>query len=258
MGQTEALLVVKPYLPKMTRSELFAVMVGGLASIAGSIMAGLAELGVSLQYLIAASFMSAPAGLLFAKILLPEVESRTHELEVGEVEDSPGNILDAAAVGASNGAKLAMNVGAMLIAFIGLLSLINMGLAYLGQVVGCPGLTMQYLLGVVCAPIAWLVGVPWSEAHIAGGLLGEKLVMNEFVAFISLSELSGLSERSQIILTFSLCGFANFGSIAVVLGALGNMVPSRRTEVAKLAPKALFAATLANLLSGALAGIVTL
>lgn len=255
VGQTEAPLVIRPYLPTMTRSELFAVMVGGLASIAGSVMAGYAEMGVRLDYLIAASFMSAPGGLLFAKLLRPETEAVSATVQPYKNEEKPANVFDAAAQGASSGLKLALNVGAMLLAFIGLIELLNLGLGEVGTWVGWE-LSLEGIFGWLLAPVAWLLGVPWSEAALGGGLIGTKIAANEFVAFLSFQEMGdSLSVRSQAILTFALCGFANFSSIAILLGGLGVMAPTRRAEIAQMGLIAVFAATCSNLMSAALAGL---
>lgn len=263
VGQTEAPLVVKPYLKYMTRSELFAVMCGGLASVAGSVLVGYASLGISLEYLIAASFMAAPGGLLMAKMLEPETEEVTNVLSKdllkadGEDEEhKPVNVIDAAASGAASGLKLALNVGAMLIAFIALIALMNNMLGAFGGVFGLSALTLQQILGYLFAPIAFLIGVPWSEAVIAGSLLGQKLVVNEFVAYIDfISVKESLSEHSQVILTVALCGFANLSSMAILLGGLGVLAPSRRPEIARLGLKAVMAGTLSNFMSATLVGI---
>ena len=258
VGQTEAPLVIRPYLPKMTSSELFAVMVGGLASIAGSVLAGYAGLGARMDHLIAACFMAAPGGLLFAKLIMPETEevddSRT---ELAEGEDQPVNVIDAAALGASSGLKLALNVGAMLLAFVGLIALVNLFFGGVGGWFGDSQFSLEKLLGWIFAPVAYLIGVNGGEIQQAGSLIGQKLVMNEFIAFASFSEIKeGLSAKTQGIVTFALCGFANLSSIAILLGGLGVMAPGRRKEIAQLGLKAVFAATLANLMSAALAGFL--
>ena len=257
VGQTEAPLIVRPFIPKMTQSELFAVMVGGLASIAGSIMAGYAGIGVELKYLLAASFMAAPAGLLMAKIMVPEVDTPNNDLTQVDGEDtSYANIFDAAASGASSGLQLALNVGAMLLAFVALIALINGIIGWTGNLFGLENLTFEQILGYLMAPIAWAIGVDWSEAQIAGSFIGQKIVVNEFVAYLSFVEMSDqLSVKSQAIITFALCGFANFSSIAILMGGLGAMAPSRRKDIARLGLKAVCAATLANLMSAALAGL---
>ena len=257
VGQTEAPLVVKPYINTMTRSELFAVMSGGLASVAGAVLAGYAALGVELNYLIAASFMAAPGGLLMAKILEPETEIPNNDtsLEVAE-EDKPVNVIDAAAEGAASGLQLSLNVGAMLIAFISLIALINIIFGAIGGVFGFEALTLQQILGYLFAPIAFLIGIPWSEAIQAGSLLGQKLVVNEFVAYIDFVGMKEtLSTHSQAILTVALCGFANLSSMAILLGGLGVMSPSRRPDIARLGLKAVLAGTLSNFMSATLVGL---
>ncbi len=257
VGQTEAPLVVRPFIPKMTDSELFAVMVGGLASIAGSIMAGYAGIGVELKYLLAASFMAAPAGLLMAKIILPETQTTKNELsEVDEDNTGYANVLDAAASGASSGLQLALNVGAMLLAFVALIALLNGLIGWAGSLFGYPELTFELILGYLLAPLAWAIGIDWSEAVTAGSFIGQKIVVNEFVAYLSFVEVAEtLSPKSQAIITFALCGFANFSSIAILMGGIGAMAPNRRPDIARLGLKAVLAATLANLMSAALAGI---
>ena len=255
VGQTEAPLVVRPYIPRMTQSELFAIMVGGLASIAGSVLAAYAGMGVKLEYLLAASFMAAPGGLLFAKILLPESEVPEEHLPHDDEEDKPVNVLDAAAQGASAGLKLALNVGAMLLAFIALIALLNLGLGTVGGWFGHSDLTLQQILGVIFAPLAWILGVPWEEARQAGSFIGQKIVLNEFVAYKALLDDGSLSQLSEGIVTFALCGFANLSSIAILLGGLGGMAPTRRKDIARLGLKAVFAASLANFMSAAIAGL---
>jgi CNT family concentrative nucleoside transporter len=256
VGQTEAPLVVKPYIPLMTKSELFAIMVGGLASIAGSVLAAYAGMGVKLEYLLAASFMAAPGGLLFAKILVPESETPQERMpEPEDDENRPVNVLDAAAQGASAGLKLALNVGAMLLAFIALIALLNLGIGTIGGWFGHPDLTLEEMLGKMFAPLAWILGVPWSEAAQGGSYIGQKIILNEFVAYKSLLEGEELSHVSEGIITFALCGFANLSSIAILLGGLGGIAPSRRKDIARLGLKAVFAASLANFMSAAIAGL---
>lgn len=260
IGQTEAPIAIRPYLAGMTRSELFAVMVGGLCSVAGATMAGYVAIGVDLKYLIAASFMAAPGGLAMAKLLLPETPAgsgvaRSAITDTTEtVDETPANVFDAAAQGATSGMMLAVNVGAMLIAFVALIALINGGIGWLGSLVGFENLKIESILGYVFSPIAWLMGVPWSEAVNAGSFIGQKLVLNEFIAYINLvGTTEGLSDHSRAVVTFALCGFANFSSIAILLGGLGVMAPSRRAEIATLGLRALLAATLANFMSAAIA-----
>lgn len=256
VGQTEAPMIVKPYLAGMTRSGLFAVMVGGLASIAGSVMAGYAAMGVEMKYLLAASFMSAPGGLLFAKLMEPETGMPEGD-PVGfhEQGNHPANVLDAAAEGASQGLRLAMNVGAMLLAFVSLIALLNLILGGLGARLGVPQLSLQWLLGHAFSPVAWLSGVPAGEMHAGGRLIGQKLVMNEFVAYLDFTGIqAGMSLQARAVCSVALCGFANLSSIAILLGGLGGLAPTRRAEIAQLGLKAVFAATLANLTSAAVVG----
>jgi CNT family concentrative nucleoside transporter len=265
VGQTEAPLVVKPYIRSMTQSELFAVMVGGLASVAGSVLAGYASLGVPVEYLIAASFMAAPGGLLFAKLIRPETDTPVEVLSDADLqidaEDQPVNVIDAAATGASSGLKLALNVGAMLLAFVGLIALLNGIFGGVGGWFGFPELTLELILGYVFAPLAFLIGVPWSEAFVAGSFIGQKLVVNEFVAYLDFAPYLTdaapmlLSEKTKAIVSFALCGFANLSSIAILLGGLGSLAPSRRKDIARMGLQAVLAATLSNLMSATIAGL---
>jgi CNT family concentrative nucleoside transporter len=261
VGQTEAPLVVKPYIASMTQSELFAVMVGGLASVAGSALGGYAMIGVPVDYLIAACFMSAPGGLLFAKMLMPETEEPKSELPDQSNDEAPVNVIDAAAGGASSGLQLALNVGAMLLAFVALIALLNGVLGGIGAWVGQPDLTLELMLGWVFSPLAFLLGVPWSEAVTAGSFIGQKLVVNEFVAYLNLAPylvegaVGALSPKTAAIVSFALCGFANLSSIAILLGGLGGMAPSRRKDIAKFGLLAVMAGTMSNLMSGTIAGL---
>ncbi|WP_413483416.1 NupC/NupG family nucleoside CNT transporter [Morganella psychrotolerans] len=268
VGQTEAPLVVRPYIAGMTNSELFAVMCGGLASVAGSVLAGYAQMGVPLEYLIAASFMAAPGGLLFAKLMVPETEGYDDKAEalLESEEERPANIIDAAASGASAGMQLALNVGAMLLAFIALIALLNGILSGVGGWFDYPQLSLELILGWLFSPIAFLIGVPWSEAMTAGSFIGQKVVVNEFVAFMNFGEymkpdaqviaagLQPLSDHTKAIISFALCGFANLSSVAILLGGLGGMAPTRRKDVARLGMKAVMAGTLSNLMSATIAG----
>lgn len=269
VGQTEAPLVVRPYIASMTQSELFAVMCGGLASIAGSVMAGYAQMGVPLEYLIAASFMAAPGGLLFAKLIVPETEkTHDHDEMSGFVsaDDKPANVIDAAASGAASGMQLALNVGAMLLAFVALIALLNGILGGVGGWFNYPQLSMELLLGWVFAPVAFLIGVPWQDATVAGAFIGQKLILNEFVAYMNFSQylkpddavtalgLQVLSDQTKAIISFALCGFANLSSIAILIGGLGSMAPNRRQDVARFGLKAVAAGTLSNLMSATIAG----
>ncbi|MBM7703242.1 NupC/NupG family nucleoside CNT transporter [Metabacillus iocasae] len=257
VGQTEAPMVVRPYISKMTQSELFAVMTGGLASVAGSVLFGYAALGVPIEYLLAASFMAAPAGLIMAKMIVPETETSatTDEIKM-ERDKETANVVDAAARGASDGLKLAVNVGAMLLAFIALISLLNGILTGIGNWFNFEGLTLDLLLGYLFAPIAFVIGVPWSEAVTAGGFIGQKLVLNEFVAYSGFApQIDQLSDKTVAVISFALCGFANLSSLAILLGGLGGMAPNRRQDIARLGFRAIMAGTLANLLSAAIAGM---
>lgn len=267
MGQTEAPLVVRPFIAKMTRSELFAIMVGGLASVAGSTMAGYAGIGIDLKFLIAASFMAAPGGLLMAKMIVPETQAINNDIKgMLAEEEKHVNVVDAAAAGASSGMSLALNVGAMLLAFVGIIALLNMLVGGIGGWFGIDHLTIQMILGYIFSPVAYLIGVPWNEAVLAGSFIGEKLVLNEFVAYIDLLPYvkdgaivattgAAMTLHTQAIITFALCGFANISSMAILLGGLGGMAPTRRSEMAELGVKAIIAGTLSNLMSATIAGL---
>ena len=256
VGQAEAPLVARPYIPGMTRSELFAVMVGGMASIAGSVMAGYVALGVPLEYLLAASFMAAPGGLLMAKLMEPETDTPA-EPEQGEqlASEKYINFIDAAATGAMNGLQMVGAIGAMLLAFIALIAMVNGMLESVGLWVGVEQLTLERVLGSLLQPLAWALGIPWEEAQLAGSLIGKKFILNEFVAYVSFSEVADqLSPLAQAIVIFALCGFANLSSIAILLGGLGAVAPSRRDDISRYGFRALIAASLSNLMSAALAG----
>ncbi|MCW9718099.1 NupC/NupG family nucleoside CNT transporter [Avibacterium sp. 21-599] len=261
VGQTEAPLVVKPFINRMTESELFTVMVGGTASIAGSVLAGYAGMGVPLTYLIAASFMAAPAGLLFAKLMYPQTEKFSDRLEENVKTDKPNNIVEALANGAASGVTLAINVGGMLIAFIASIALLNGLIGGIGGWFGYGDLTLQSLLGYLFQPIAFIIGVPWQDAEIAGQMIGMKLAVNEFVSYLEFAQylqpdaVVQLSDKTKAIITFALCGFANFSAIAVLIGGIGSMAPTRRSDIARLGLKAVIAGTLANLMSATIAGI---
>ncbi|EMQ2876411.1 NupC/NupG family nucleoside CNT transporter [Vibrio navarrensis] len=256
LSQGESPLLIRPFLPKMTRSELFAVMVGGMASVAGSVLGGYAGLGVELKYLIAASFMAAPGSLLMAKIIIPERATPCDYNDIALDKSDQSNVIDALASGAMGGMKVAVAVGTMLIAFVSVIAMVNTGLENLGELLGFSGITLQAIFGYLFSPLAWLIGVPAHEVLAAGSYIGQKIVMNEFVAFIDFVEHKALlSEHSQVIVTFALCGFANIGSIAIQLGSIGVMAPERRGDVANMGLKAVAAGTLANLMSACLAGI---
>src|SRR5690606_1103256 len=263
VGQTEAPLVIRPFLNKMTKSQMFAVMTGGLASVSGSVLIGYSVLGVPLEYLLAASFMAAPAGLVMAKLMIPETEEVNEDDFKLERNSEATNVIDAAASGASDGLKLAVNVGAMLLSFIALIALLN-GLlggvaGWIGDLTGWSALdniTLEGILGYVFAPLAFLIGVPWDEAVRAGSFIGQKLILNEFVAYSNFGPVIGeLSDKTAIIISFALCGFANLSSMGILIGGLGGMAPDKRPMIAQLAIRAVAAGTLASLLSAAIAGM---
>ncbi|HEX2218750.1 MAG TPA: NupC/NupG family nucleoside CNT transporter [Gemmatimonadales bacterium] len=266
LGQTEAPLLIKPFVPTMTRSELNTVMVGGFATVAGGVLA--AYVGMLrghfpdiAGHLLAASVMNAPAGLYLSKILMPETETPVTQGSLRmEVEKPGANVIEAAAAGAGQGMQLALNVGAMLMAFVALVALVNYLLGWLGGFVGQEGLTLQLLLGQVLRPIAWVMGVPWSETAYVGGLVGIKVVLNEFVAYAQFgSDLAGdvaLSPRSAVILTYALLGFANFSSIAIQIGGIGGLAPERRSEIARYGLRAMIAGNLAAFSSASIAGML--
>jgi concentrative nucleoside transporter, CNT family len=264
VGQSEAPLVIRPYLATMTPAQIFTIMTVGMAGVAGTILAAYASmLGKDmLPYLLAASFMSAPGGILMAKLIMPD-EPGQLGIDPGVTgavqfsDEKPANMIMAAAEGAQTGVKLAVAVGAMLLAFVALVALANGILGGIGNQLGYPGWSFQAALGVVFKPIMFLLGVPWHEADIAGGLFGTKLVLNEFVGFQMLGPLKGqLSTATVAITTFALCGFANFSSIAIQLAVTGSLAPGQRSVIAKLGIKALIAGSLANLMSAALAGLL--
>lgn len=257
VGHTDAPLVVRPYLARMTESELFAVMTGGCATIAGGVMMAYATMGVELKYLITASFMAAPGGLLMAKLLVPEtsVPVGVDSLPEADEEEQPVNVFEAIGNGAMTGLNIAVSVGAMLIAFVALIYMLNGILGWMGGWFGFESLTMQWLLGKLLAPIAFLIGVPWAEANTAGSLIGQKFVINEFFAYLAFMDVQEeLSPYSQLVITFALCGFSNLGSIAILLGGLGAVIPKRRHDIARLGLKAVIGGTLVNLMNAALAG----
>jgi CNT family concentrative nucleoside transporter len=260
VGQTEAPLVVRPYLKGLTDPQLFAVMTSGVASVAGTVLAAYVLMGAEMKYLLAASFMAAPGGLLMAKILMPDTEPEPETIEGNglKVEDSlHANVILAAAVGAGDGLRLAVNIGAMLVAFVALIALFNGVVGGVAELFGVEGLTMQRILGWLFAPMMYLLSVPWAEAQAAGALFGEKLILNEFVAFSHMDQyLGGMSERTIAVSTFALCGFANLSSIAILLGGLGSLVPEKRELIGRFGLKAVAAGSLSNLMSAALAGLL--
>ena len=268
VGQSESPLVVRPYLAALPPSRLFTVMCVGMAGVAGTILAAYASLlGASyLPYLLAAAFMSAPGGILMAKIIMPDEPSDTEAVEDSHIDvaetfeegEKPANIIMAAAQGAQTGVKLAVAVGAMVLAFVALVALANGLLGGFGNMVGIPDLSFQRLVGYIFQPIMFLIGVPWEQSNIAGGLFGTKLVLNEFVAFIDLGAIpaGALDDRTRAIVTFALCGFANFSSIAIQMAVTGSLAPNQRPVIARLGIRALIAGSLANLMSAALASLM--
>lgn len=257
VGQTEAPLVIKPFVGKMTKSELMCLMTGGMATVAGGVLAAYVGFGVDAAHLLAASVMSAPAALVCAKLMVPEVEnSVTAGVVKVDLPKISSNVVDAAATGASEGLKLSVNVGAMLLSFIALIALLNGLLSGAGNLIGMPHLTFEYIIGHLNAPIAWLLGVPWEDCFKVGSLLGKKLVLNEFVGYLDLVNLkSEMSERSSIIATYALCGFSNFSSIAIQLGGIGTMAPEKRHLLASYGIKSLIGGTLACYMTACIAGL---
>ena len=273
IGQTEAPLVVRPYIAKMTESELLTMMVGGMATIAGAVLAAyIAMLGGAddaqrlfyARHLLAASVMAAPATIVIAKLLRPETEeSLTKGTVKLDIEKTATNVIEAAANGAADGVKLSLNVSGMLLAFVALITMINFPLAWLGEVTGIESLigqtlSLSLILGYILSPLAWIIGVPWSEATIVGGLIGEKIVLNEFIAYLHLGQIKDtLSEHSVLISTYALCGFANFSSIAIQLGGIGGLAPNRRSDIARLGLRAVLGGTLATMMTATIAGVLT-
>jgi len=271
VGQSESPLVIRPYLADLKPEQLFCVMTVGMAGVAGTILAAYASMGIRIDYLLAAAFMSAPGGILMAKIMMPDVPAvalaegnpalaNPHPddepvMVHDDGEEKPANIIMAAAQGAQTGVRLAVAVGAMVLAFVALVALANGILGGIGGWFGLPDLSFQQIVGYVFAPVMFLIGVPWQEALQAGGLFGTKIVLNEFVAFIDLGALKELSAPTVGIVTFALCGFANFSSIAIQMAVTGSLAPNQRPMIAKLGLKALAAGSLANLMSAALAGL---
>ncbi|MGJ4730666.1 NupC/NupG family nucleoside CNT transporter [Luteimonas sp. SDU101] len=279
IGQTEAPLTVRPYISRMTESELITMMIGGMAHIAGGVLAAYVgmlgggdpvEQAYYAKHLLAASIMAAPATLVIAKILIPETgEPLTRGTVKMEVEKTSSNIIDAAAAGAGDGLRLALNIGAMLLAFIALIAMINAPLTWLGEVTGLQAaigrpLDLATIFGWVLAPIAWLIGVPWQDAGIVGSLIGQKVVINEFVAYLQLADIVNgrvdgavLSDQGRLIATYALCGFANFSSIAIQIGGIGGLAPDRRQDLARFGLRAVLGGTIATLMTATIAGVLT-
>ena len=287
IGQTEAPLTIKPYIERMTQSELMTVMIGGMAHIAGSVMAAYVGLlggddeGQRIffaTHLLTASIMAAPATLMLAKILMPETEEPLTRGQVKlDVEKTTANVIDAAATGAADGLRLALNVGAMLLAFIALIALLNAPFQWLGahawgtdpasSLNGWLGvqfghpveLSLQTLFGWVLAPIAWIIGVPWQDATLVGSFIGQKVVINEFVAYVDMAKhIDQMTEHSRLIATYALCGFANFSSIAIQIGGIGGLAPSRRPDLARMGLKAVLGGSLATVMTATIAGVLSL
>lgn len=257
VGQTEAPLVIKPFVGKMTKSELMCLMTGGMATVAGGVLAAYVGFGIDAGHLLAASVMSAPAALVCAKLMVPEIEeSVTAGIVKVDLPKVSANVVDAAATGASDGLKLAVNVAAMLLAFIALIAMLNGILGGLGALIGFPQLSFELLMGYINAPIAFLIGVPWEDCLTVGGILGKKIVLNEFVGYLDLVAVKGqISERSTILTTYALCGFSNFSSIAIQLGGIGTMAPEKRPILAAYGMKSLIGGTLACFMTACIAGL---
>lgn len=279
IGQTEAPLTVRPYIARMTQSELLTMMIGGMAHIAGGVLAAYVGMlgggdpeaqAFYAKHLLAASIMAAPATLVVAKLLIPETGTPLTRGTVRmEVEKTSSNIIDAAAAGAGDGLKLALNIGAMLLAFIALIALINAPLTWLGEVTGLAAAigrptNLATIFGYVLAPIAWVIGTPWADASTVGSLIGQKVVINEFVAYTELSRIingqvpgTTLSEEGRLIATYALCGFANFSSIAIQIGGIGGLAPERRQDLAKFGLRAVLGGTIATFMTATIAGVLT-
>jgi CNT family concentrative nucleoside transporter len=278
IGQTEAPLTVRPYIPRMTESELITMMIGGMAHIAGGVLAAyvgmlgggdVAQMEFYAKHLLAASIMAAPATLVIAKILIPETgEPLTRGTVKMEVEKSASNVIDAAAAGAADGLKLALNIGAMLLAFIALIAMLNAPLTWFGEWSGLAAALgrptdIAGILGLVLAPLAWVIGVPWSDATIVGGLIGQKVVINEFVAYLQLADIVTcktegvmLSNQGALIATYALCGFANFSSIAIQIGGIGGLAPERRSDLARFGLRAVLGGSIATFMTATIAGVI--
>jgi len=279
IGQTEAPLTVRPYIPRMTESELITMMIGGMAHIAGGVLAAyVGMLGGSdpvqqafyAKHLLAASIMAAPATLVVAKLLIPETGTPlTRGTVKMEVEKTTSNVIDAAAAGAGDGLRLALNIGAMLLAFIALIALLNAPLTWLGEVSGLQAMLgkptdLSTLLGYLLAPIAWVIGTPWADATTVGSLIGQKVVINEFVAYTELAKVVNgqvpgmmLSDEGRLIATYALCGFANFSSIAIQIGGIGGLAPERRADLARFGLRAVLGGSIATFMTATIAGVLT-
>ncbi|AKK11382.1 NupC/NupG family nucleoside CNT transporter [Corynebacterium uterequi] len=258
LGQSEAPLIIRPWLGKLTRSELYTCMSGGFASVAGSTLIGYSLLGAPLEFLLAASIMNAPGSLLVAKTLMPETEVSTASANVRSVRDEKNkNVIDAIGSGAMDGGRIAVAVACLLIAFVALITMLSAMIGGFGSLIGQDGWSLEGLFGILFSPVAWLIGVPWEEATTVGNFIGQKTILNEFVGFTSFSEhVDTLSEKSILLSSFALAGFANLSSIAIQIGSFGALCPERRSDVASLGMRALFAGFLTNLLNAAIVGVV--
>jgi len=263
VGMIESPLIARPFLPQLSRAQFFAVLGGGLASVSGAILVGYASLGVDLNYLLAAAFMAAPGGLLMAKLLIPDDPDHTEapapdfSTSSFDPEHSASNLIEAATDGALTGMRIAASVAAMLIAFVALLALANGLLSSIGSLIGWEALTFEYLLGIIFSPLMFLLGIPWDEALAAGNIVGQKTILNEFVAYVNFTATKdSFSPHTQAVITFALCGFANFTGLAIMMGGVGSLIPARKKETAKLGLKALLVGTLSNLMSAAIASVL--
>ena len=260
VGCTEAPLMIKPYIKSLTISELHAIMTGGFATIAGGLMAAYISMGISATHLISASVMSAPAALVISKIMCPETDkSETKDQVITEVESPYTNAIDAATNGALDGLKLALNVGAMLIAILGLVALVNGVLEIIGQSIGLANLSLEVIFSYLLAPVAWLMGIPWEDCLQVGILLGKKTILNEFIAYLDLKTLMEgniISQRSQIIATYALCGFSNLGTIGIQIGGIAAIAPNRQPDLAKLGLRTMIAGSLACFMTACIAGLL--
>lgn len=260
LGQTEAPLLIKPFIKSMTKSELLTIMIGGMATVAGGVMAGYVAMGISASHLLAASIMAAPAGLIVSKIIFPETETPATKGKIEfELEATNSNLIDAAATGASEGLSLALNVGAMLLAFIALIAFVNSLIAWVGGLFGADFLSLGWILGRFFSPLAYVMGIPSQDIIKAGELIGQKVVLNEFVAYANLAPMikaGVLSEKATVILTYALCGFANISSIGIQIGGIGGLAPERRSEIAQLGIRALIGGLITTCMTGTIAGLL--
>lgn len=260
LGQTEAPLLIKPFIKSMTKSELLTIMVGGMATVSGGVMAGYVAMGISASHLLVASIMAAPAGLIVSKIIFPETEEPATKGKIElDLEATNSNIIDAAATGASEGLSLALNVGAMLLAFIALIAFINSLIGWVGGLFGADFLSLGWILGRLFAPLAYVMGIPSVDIIKAGELIGQKVVLNEFVAYANLAPMikgGALTQKGATILTYALCGFANISSIGIQIGGIGGLAPERRSEIAELGVKALIGGLITTCMTGTIAGLL--